>query len=50
LGHALYRGQQIFAIFGTFGRYATNLRGSFVENVKKSKFNPGGGVMAIFTL
>jgi hypothetical protein len=25
-----------FAIFGTFGRYVTNLRGAFVENVKKS--------------
>jgi hypothetical protein len=24
------------AIFGTFGRYVTNLRGTFVENVKKS--------------
>jgi hypothetical protein len=27
-------------IFGTFGRYVTNLRGTFVENVKKSKINP----------
>jgi hypothetical protein len=26
--------------FGTFGRYVTNLRGTFVENVKKSKINP----------
>jgi hypothetical protein len=26
----------IFAIFGTFGRYVTNPRGTFVENVKKS--------------
>jgi hypothetical protein len=26
-----------FAIFGTFGSYVTNLRGTFVENVKKSK-------------
>jgi hypothetical protein len=25
-----------FAIFGTFGRYVTNLRGTFAENVKKS--------------
>jgi hypothetical protein len=25
------------AIFGTFGRYITNLRGTFVENVKKSR-------------
>jgi hypothetical protein len=34
-------GKQIFvAIFGTFGRYVTNLRGAFVENVKKSKINP----------
>jgi hypothetical protein len=24
------------AIFGTFGRYVTNFRGTFVENVKKS--------------
>jgi hypothetical protein len=28
-------------IYGTFGRYVTNLRGTFVENVKKkSKINP----------
>jgi hypothetical protein len=27
-----------FAIFGTFGRFVTNLRGTFVETVKKSKF------------
>jgi hypothetical protein len=34
-------GKQIcFAIFGTFGRHVTNLRGSFVENVKKAKINP----------
>jgi hypothetical protein len=34
-------GQKIFfAIFGTFGMYVTNLRGTFVENVKKSKINP----------
>jgi hypothetical protein len=26
-----------FAILGTFGRYVTNLRGTFVKNVKKSK-------------
>jgi hypothetical protein len=25
-----------FTIFGTFGRYVTNLRDNFVENVKKS--------------
>jgi hypothetical protein len=25
-----------FAILGTFGRYATNLRGTSVENVKKN--------------
>jgi hypothetical protein len=25
----------VFAIFGTFGRYVTNLRGTYVENVKK---------------
>jgi hypothetical protein len=29
-----------FAIFGTFGRFVKNLRGTFVENVKKSKINP----------
>jgi hypothetical protein len=31
-------GSNIFvvAIFGTFGRYVTNLRGTFVENIKKS--------------
>jgi hypothetical protein len=28
-----------FAIFGTFGRYVTNLRGTFVENVKKKVEN-----------
>jgi hypothetical protein len=34
-------GQQIFfAIFGTFGRYVTNLRGTFVENVKKVQNQP----------
>jgi hypothetical protein len=34
-------GQKIFfAIFGTFGRYITNLRGTFVENVKKVKNQP----------
>jgi hypothetical protein len=34
-------GQQIFfAIFGTFGRYVTNLRGTFVENVKKVQDQP----------
>jgi hypothetical protein len=34
-------GQKIvFAIFGTFGRYVTNIRVTFVENVKKSKINP----------
>jgi hypothetical protein len=30
----------VVAIFGTFGRHVTNLRGTFVENVKKSKINP----------
>jgi hypothetical protein len=29
-----------FAIFGTFGRYITNLRGTFVENVKKVENQP----------
>jgi hypothetical protein len=29
-----------FAIFGTFGRYITNLRGTFVENVKKVDNQP----------
>jgi hypothetical protein len=28
------------AIFGTFGRYITNLRGTFVENVKKVENQP----------
>jgi hypothetical protein len=30
----------LFAIIGTFGRYVTNLRGTFVENAKKSIINP----------
>jgi hypothetical protein len=30
----------LFAIFGTFERYVTNLMGTFAENVKKSKINP----------
>jgi hypothetical protein len=29
-----------FAIFGTFGRYITNLKGTFVENVKKVENQP----------
>jgi hypothetical protein len=29
-----------FAIFGTFGRYITNLRGTFVENVNKVENQP----------
>jgi hypothetical protein len=29
-----------FAILGTFGRYITNLRGTFVENVKKVENQP----------
>jgi hypothetical protein len=36
-------GSKIFfcvAIFGTFERYVTNPRGTFVENAKKSKINP----------
>jgi hypothetical protein len=35
-------GGEIFvvAIFSTFGRYVTHLRGTFVENVNKSKINP----------
>jgi hypothetical protein len=32
--------QNFFAIFGTFGRYVTNLRGTFVENVKKVQNQP----------
>jgi hypothetical protein len=28
------------AIFGTFGRYVTNLRGTFVKNVKKVENQP----------
>jgi hypothetical protein len=36
-------GSKIFvvAIFGTFGKYITNLRGTFVENVKKSRKSRG---------
>jgi hypothetical protein len=30
----------VFAIFRTFGRYVTNLRGTFVENVKKVQNQP----------
>jgi hypothetical protein len=26
--------------FGTFIRHVTNLKGTFIENVKKSKINP----------
>jgi hypothetical protein len=33
-----------FAIFCTFGSYVTNLRDTFVENVKKSKINPSYSV------
>jgi hypothetical protein len=34
-------GQQIFfAIFGTFERYVTNLRGTFDQNVKKVQNQP----------
>jgi hypothetical protein len=34
-------GQTIFfAIFGTFGRYVTNLRCTFVENIKKVQNQP----------
>jgi hypothetical protein len=34
--------KQIFfsPIFGTFGRYITNLRGTFVKNVKKVENQP----------
>jgi hypothetical protein len=32
--------KHFFAIFGTFGRYITNLRGTFVENVKKVENQP----------
>jgi hypothetical protein len=32
--------KNFFAIFGTFGRYITNLRGTFVENVKKVENQP----------
>jgi hypothetical protein len=38
-----------FAIFGTFGIYVTNLRGTFVENVKKkSKINPPYSTVCIW--
>jgi hypothetical protein len=30
----------VVAIFGTFGRYVTNLRGTFVENVQKVQNQP----------
>jgi hypothetical protein len=30
----------VVTLFGTFGRYVTNLRGTFVENVKKVKNQP----------
>jgi hypothetical protein len=41
-----------FAIFGTFGRYVTNLRGTFVENVKKVQNQPtllwdGGSIYSL---
>jgi hypothetical protein len=29
-------GSKFFAIFGTFGRYVTNLRGTFVKIVKNN--------------
>jgi hypothetical protein len=32
-----FKNINFFAIFGTFERYITNLRGTFVENVKKVK-------------
>jgi hypothetical protein len=32
--------KKIFSIFCTFGRYVTNLRGTFVENVKKVQNQP----------
>jgi hypothetical protein len=30
----------VVVIFGVFGRYVTNLRGTFVENFKKVQNNP----------
>jgi hypothetical protein len=30
----------LFAIFGTFGTYVTNIKGTFVENVKKVQNQP----------
>jgi hypothetical protein len=32
--------KSLFCYFGTFGRHVTNLRGTFVKNVKNSKINP----------
>jgi hypothetical protein len=43
------------AIFASFGRHVTNLRGIFVENVKRSKINPpyqfagDGELVALFS-
>jgi hypothetical protein len=37
-----------FAIFGTFGRYITNLRDTFVENVKKVENQPTLMYMYVF--
>jgi hypothetical protein len=32
--------KNVFAFFSTFGRYVTNLRGTFVANVKKVQNQP----------
>jgi hypothetical protein len=37
---AVTRSKRFIAIFGTFERFVTNLRGTFVEKVKKSIINP----------
>jgi hypothetical protein len=44
--------KNFYAIFGTFGRYVTNLRGTFVKNVKKSPkaTHPTGQWRAVFDI
>jgi hypothetical protein len=37
---AVTESNNFFSIFGIFGRYATNLRGTSVENVKKVQNQP----------
>jgi hypothetical protein len=42
--------QSLFAIFGTFGRHVTNLRGTFVENVKKKIKNQPTLMVNVYSL